>query len=48
MCNGATHLKSGSSYLDIIIKFGYEKIFETLRKEAFTNEMNKYKRIKNE
>ena len=47
MCNVSTRLKGGLSYLDIIHKLGYEKIFETLRNEAIRNEMRKYKKIKN-
>ena len=48
MCNGTTQLKGGLSYLDIIKKLKYDKIFEALRKEAISNEMKKFKRIKNE
>ena len=40
--------KNGLSYLDIIKRLEYEKIFNVLRNEAIKNEMKNYKKIKNE
>ena len=47
ICNDTIKLKSGLSYLDIIKKLGYDKIFDNLKKEAIRNELRKFIKIKN-
>ena len=47
MCSGEGPIKGGLSYIKIIKNLGYEKIFDSLKKEAIKNEMEKFTKITN-